>query len=133
MHKAQIGTRLLYESDYAAVRTEDVLLALDGDPRLKRCARAELLGTPAVKLAAAHGLAKSNGTEATTFLRFENDVLKRLLGAAKDLVKSKGLYVNKDIVPDAGHLIGEQDLLDDQFVILSAGAKKQIVLVASEA
>ena len=63
MQKAKIVTRILYESDYAAVTTADVFHALDGDARLKRCSIAEMLETPVVKLAATHGLVNSNGTE----------------------------------------------------------------------
>jgi tyrosyl-tRNA synthetase len=54
------------------------------------------------------------------------------VGAAKDLVKNKGLYVNKDAVLDTRRTVTEADLLDGRFVILSAGAKKRLVLVASE-
>ena len=68
LHKAKIVTSLLYESDYAAIKTADVLHALAGDARLKRCARADLLGTPVVKLAAAQGLVASNGAAALLFL-----------------------------------------------------------------
>ena len=54
-------TRLLYESDYTSTRTSDVLLALRDDPRLRIVPRTEILETPIVKLAAAHGLVNSNG------------------------------------------------------------------------
>ena len=53
------------------------------------------------------------------------------LGAAKDLVKNKGLYVNNDAVLDARQTVAEADLLDGRFIILSAGAKKRLVVVAS--
>ena len=78
MRKAQIVTRLLYESDYASIRTEDVLLALAGDPRLKQCPRAELLETPVVKLTAAFGLVHSNG--AWRGVRLRNSLLARDAG-----------------------------------------------------
>lgn len=61
VRRAQTITRLLYGSDYRQITTADLLLALDGDARLKRCTRAELFETPVVKLVAAHGLVSSNG------------------------------------------------------------------------
>jgi tyrosyl-tRNA synthetase len=61
VRKAELVTRLLYESDYGAIKTEDVLTALEDDPRLKQCPRGELLGAPVVKLTAAYGLVSSNG------------------------------------------------------------------------
>lgn len=54
-------TSLLYESDYATIKTADILHALEGDPRLKRCARTDMLGRPVVKLTASQGLVHSNG------------------------------------------------------------------------
>ncbi|GJE95486.1 tyrosine--tRNA ligase [Phanerochaete sordida] len=114
LHKAQIVTRLLYESDYASITTADVLHALEGDPRLKRCPRAELLGAPVVKLCAAQGLVASNG-------------------AARDLVKGKGLYANNRVVPSPAHTLCADDLIDGRIAILSAGSKRRLVLVADEA
>lgn len=54
------------------------------------------------------------------------------IGAARDLVKGKGLYMNDHVVPDSRHLVKVEDLLDGRFVILAAGTKKRVVLVADE-
>lgn len=53
-------------------------------------------------------------------------------GAARDLVKGKGLYVNDRVVSDSRHTIAAGDLLNGRFVILGAGTKKRTVLVAVE-
>lgn len=69
MHQAKVITRVLYESDYAAIKADDVLRALAGDARLKFCERSELLETPVVKLAAKFGLVHSNGAFASSMLQ----------------------------------------------------------------
>lgn len=60
MNRAQTASRALYESDFTAVKAEDVLLAMKGDPRLQYCDSSELLGTPVAKLASKFGLVASN-------------------------------------------------------------------------
>lgn len=133
MHRAQVVTGLLYESDYLSIRAADVLLALRGDQRLRVVPRAELLETPVVKLAAAHGLVNSNGTFFISGppIPPEGD-LTHVAGAARDLVKGKGLYVNDQVVSDSRLTIAAGDLLDGRFVILGAGTKKRIVLITVE-
>ena len=42
VNRAQAASKVLFDSDYAAVKSEDVLLALKGDPRLQDCESAEL-------------------------------------------------------------------------------------------
>lgn len=60
MLKAQIASKVLYESDYSTVKTEDILESLAGDSRLRRIPREELLGTPIPKLAVQAKLVSSN-------------------------------------------------------------------------
>lgn len=60
MLKAQIASKVLYESDYSTVKTEDILESLAGDSRLRIIPREELLGTPIPKLAVQAKLVSSN-------------------------------------------------------------------------
>jgi len=109
VHKAQIVTQLLYEKDLQKIAAKDVLNALQGDPRLRLFSRTELLENPVAKLATTCGLAPSNS-------------------AARQLITSKGLYLNNDPVADFRQKIILTDLLDDRFVIVRAGSQRQVVL-----
>lgn len=60
VHKTQIASRVLYESDYSFVKAEDILSSLSGDPRLKHVRQEELLGTSVAKLAVQAKLISSN-------------------------------------------------------------------------
>jgi tyrosyl-tRNA synthetase len=60
MFKAQIASRVLYESDYSMIKTEDVVSSLSGDSRLKIIDEGELLNTPVTKLAVQAKLVPSN-------------------------------------------------------------------------
>ncbi|KAI0342174.1 tyrosyl-tRNA synthetase [Trametopsis cervina] len=111
-HKARIASRVLYESDYSSVKTEDILSSLSGDPRLKLLSEEELLGTPVAKLAVQAKLIASNSE-------------------AKRLVEAKGLYVNNERVPNFLDTVSKEDLLDGRFVVVRCGSQKQLVLVAS--
>lgn len=59
-HKAQVASQVLYESDYTSTKTEDILLAMSGDPRLRLLDESELLETPVSKLAVKAKLISSN-------------------------------------------------------------------------
>ena len=60
MFKAQIASKVLYESDYSMIKTEDVVSSLSGDSRLKIIDKGELLSTPIAKLAVQAKLVSSN-------------------------------------------------------------------------
>ena len=60
MSQAQVASRVLYESDYSTVKTEDILASLAGDSRLRLISQEELLGTPIAKLAVQAKLISSN-------------------------------------------------------------------------
>lgn len=60
------------------------------------------------------------------------DLVCLFSGAARDLVKSKGLYANANVVPDSQHTVKAEELLDGRFMILGAGTKKRVVLVAEQ-
>lgn len=60
VQKAQIVTKLLYESDYTLIKAQEVLEALESDARLRFVPESELLNTPITKLASTCGLASSN-------------------------------------------------------------------------
>ncbi|KAK7692788.1 hypothetical protein QCA50_004421 [Cerrena zonata] len=111
VHKAQIVTNLLYESDYTLIKASEVLEALKDDTRLHFVPEQELLSTPIAKLASTCGLASSNS-------------------AARQLVAMKGLYVNNRTVMEPRQTIQQEDLLDGRLVILRSGSSKQIVLAS---
>ena len=50
---------------------------------------------------------------------------------ARNLVASRGLYLNNQTVQDAQYKITPSNLLDDKFVILRAGKDKMLILLAS--
>ncbi|CAL1706850.1 unnamed protein product [Somion occarium] len=109
VQKAQVVTKVLYESDLHDLKANEVLAALDGDPRLRFLPEADLLSLPVTKLAFTYGLAASNS-------------------AARQLVAMKGLYVNNRPVTEPRQTIQREDLLDNRLVILRSGSSKQVVL-----
>ncbi|KAJ3528669.1 hypothetical protein NM688_g7965 [Phlebia brevispora] len=110
VNRAQAASRVLFDRDYSSVKSEDVLAALKGDPRLQFCEPSELQDTPIAKLASKYKLVGSNS-------------------AAKQLVASKGLYINNVAVHDYQQTIQQSDLIDGRLVILRSGSQKQLVLV----
>lgn len=84
-----------------------------------------------MKLCAAQGLVASNGEFRRAPLRTCTEGVRA--GAARDLVKGKGLYANNRVVPSPAHTLCADDLIDGRIVILSAGSKRRLVLVANEA
>ncbi|KAF7792328.1 hypothetical protein EIP86_003364 [Pleurotus ostreatoroseus] len=109
VNRAQAASKVLFDSDYAAVKTADVLLALKGDPRLQYCELAELLDVPIAKLASKYQLVASNS-------------------AAKQLIAGNGLYINNVAVQDNQQKVQQTDLIDGRLVILRSGSQKQLVL-----
>jgi len=58
--------------------------------------------------------------------------LTLLEAAARNLVASKGLYLNNQVIQDGQHKITQADLLDDRIAVLRAGKDKLLVLAASD-
>lgn len=58
---------LLFDSDYSTMRTDDVIDALKGDPRLVLTNEHDVFQTPLPKLVAKHGLVTSNCAHSFNF------------------------------------------------------------------
>lgn len=54
-----------------------------------------------------------------------------ILAVARNLVSSRGLYLNQVTIQDPQHKVTETDLLDDRFVVLRAGKDKLLLLAIS--
>ncbi|KAI0645616.1 hypothetical protein C8Q79DRAFT_1070982 [Trametes meyenii] len=106
---ARLATKLLYERDIAMAKTEDVLVALRGNPVLHICDASEVLDAPLIKLAATFGITASNS-------------------AARQLVSSKGLYLNNTPVSDVHQKLSGTDLIDGRLAFLRAGSQKLAVI-----
>ncbi|KAJ3567172.1 hypothetical protein NP233_g6537 [Leucocoprinus birnbaumii] len=109
--RAETLTKMFFESDYEGLQAENVKSAMEGDPRLVVLDSQEIQGTPVAKLAAKYGLVASNS-------------------AAKNLISSRGLYLNNQVVPEAQHTASTSSLIDSRVAILRAGKGKLLVLVA---
>ncbi|KAJ3847831.1 tyrosine-tRNA ligase [Lentinula lateritia] len=86
--------------------------AFRGDPRMSLCEDTELTSVPVVKLASNYGLVSSTS-------------------AARQLVQSKGLYFNDQVVPDIRFTLHKSHLLDGRAVMIRAGKDKVILLAAA--
>ncbi|KAJ3814573.1 hypothetical protein F5876DRAFT_32634 [Lentinula aff. lateritia] len=86
--------------------------ACRGDPRMSLCEDTELTSVPVVKLASNYGLVSSTS-------------------AARQLVQSKGLYFNDQVVPDIRFTLHKSHLLDGRAVMIRAGKDKVILLAAA--
>ncbi|KAI0675230.1 hypothetical protein C8Q78DRAFT_1113446 [Trametes maxima] len=107
--RAQLATRLLYERDIVTAKTEDVLVALRGNPVLHVRDASEVLDIPLIKLAATFNITASNS-------------------AARQLVSSKGLYLNNTPVSDPHQKLSSTDLIDGRLAFLRAGSQKLAVI-----
>jgi len=58
--------------------------------------------------------------------------LTLLEAVARNLVASKGLYLNNQVIQDGQYKITQADLLDDRIAVLRAGKDKLLVLAASD-
>ena len=52
-------SELLFSSEYADLKSEDVIASFGNDPRLVKMSKLEILGTPITKLASKYGLVSS--------------------------------------------------------------------------
>lgn len=109
---AETLTKMFFESDYEGLQVKNVKSALEGDPRLVVLDLQELQQTPVAKLAAKYGLVASNS-------------------AAKNLVASRGLYLNNQVVAEAQYTTPMSSLIDKRIAILRAGKGKLLVMVAN--
>ncbi|KAF4621351.1 hypothetical protein D9613_000710 [Agrocybe pediades] len=111
--QATVMTNLLFGSQYKDLKAEEVISAFNEDPRLVKTTIQAILTTPIAKLAAKHGLVGSNS-------------------AARNLVASRGLYLNGIAIQDAQRCASEDDLIDSGVLIIRAGKDKMMVLAATE-
>lgn len=58
--QAVTKTKLLFGSDYADLKAEDIIFAFENDPRLAKITMQDMTDVPVGKLAAKHGLVSSN-------------------------------------------------------------------------
>ncbi|PIL36113.1 hypothetical protein GSI_01773 [Ganoderma sinense ZZ0214-1] len=107
--RAQLATRILYERDIAAAKADEVLAALRGNPVLHLCDPAEVIDVPLTKLAATHRVTSSNS-------------------AARQLVVSKGLYLNNAAVANFQQKLTAADLIDGRLAFIRAGSQKVAVI-----
>ena len=127
--RARIATQALFETSLSQLSAQDIVSALEGDPRLVRCPRDQTLGQPVWKLAGKYGLASSNSTLRLCTLTFfwRNLKLECCTGEARRLATSKGLYLNNAPV-DVQQTLQESDLIDSGVAILRAGKDSHLVL-----
>ncbi|GHJ85212.1 hypothetical protein NliqN6_1614 [Naganishia liquefaciens] len=107
--KAQTATAILYGSNFSDLEAETVYQALHGDDRLVIVEKQTVMGTPFARLAASHGLAKSNAE-------------------ASRSIKGGGFYVNNQKLTDTTRTLQEDDLLDERLVVLAIGKGERKIL-----
>jgi tyrosyl-tRNA synthetase len=122
-------TKLMFGSHCMDLKASDVISSFMGDPRLVISSIEDITGIPVAKLAAKYGLVSSN-------CGYPLNVFKSILtqypkAVARNLVASRGLYLNNQAIQDAQYKITPSNLLDNKFVILRAGKDKILVLLAS--
>ncbi|KAF5393420.1 hypothetical protein D9757_000615 [Collybiopsis confluens] len=91
---------------------QSLIDAFTGDPRMSWCKESELVSVPVMKLASKYGLVPSTS-------------------AARQLIQSKGLYFNNQVVPDTWYTMTKAQLLDGRAVMIRAGKDKVILLAAT--
>ncbi|KAK0212645.1 hypothetical protein DFS33DRAFT_1247892 [Desarmillaria ectypa] len=112
--KAEIMSKILFReaSVHAqAIDAQSLINAFEGDPRFIWCDHEELQSTPVLKLASRHGLVSSNS-------------------AARQLIQSRGLYFNDQVVPEIHFTAASEHLIEGRILILRAGKDKIIVLAS---
>ncbi|KAF5373034.1 hypothetical protein D9758_001640 [Tetrapyrgos nigripes] len=88
---------------------QSIIGAFEGDPRFKWCEREELHSTPVIKLASKYSLVPSTS-------------------AARQLVQSRGLYLNNAAISEVQFTLKDSDLLEGQVAVIRAGKDKLLVL-----
>jgi tyrosyl-tRNA synthetase len=108
--KAQAATRLLFETKVQGLQIEEVLVAFENDPRLKRYDRTSCIGVDLTKIAVDVGLASSKGE-------------------ARRAILNGGFYLNNVAVQDAKRTLQGSDMLcDGRIVILRIGRTEHRII-----
>jgi len=111
--RATSVSKLLFSSEYADLKFEDIITSFSDDPRLVQISKLEMLDTPIIKLASKHGLVSSTS-------------------ASRVLVAARGLYLNNIPIQDLYSRIAVDDLLDHRIAVLRAGKDKILVLASTD-
>jgi tyrosyl-tRNA synthetase len=129
--RATSVSKLLFSSEYADLKFEDIIASFGDDPRLVKISKLEMLDTPITKLASKHGLVSS-----TCKSTFVNDCCNLSLipskAASRALVAARGLYLNNIPIQDLHSRIAVDDLLDHRIAVLRAGKDKMLVLASTD-
>ncbi|GMK56922.1 hypothetical protein CspeluHIS016_0307620 [Cutaneotrichosporon spelunceum] len=108
--KAHAAQAILYARDARALKSADVLAALEGDPRLVRLSLSEIRGVPIAKLVAVHGLVASR-SEATRLIK----------------PKNSAIHVNDVPVTDPRQEIVLSNLVDKHLAVVRRGTRDMLV------
>eukprot|EP00842_Homolaphlyctis_polyrhiza_P001043 jgi/Hompol1/193/HPOL_005256-RA len=101
---------VLYDDDFAQLTAPQIIDAFAGDPRLKRLPASQVIGKGICEVAAASEATKSRS-------------------AARKLINSGGLYLNKSRVQHESVTVTQQDLIDGKLCLLRTGKAQYTVLV----
>lgn len=75
--RAEIMSRLLFDSDYEGLDATHVIERFQGDPRLVVVERSEILSAPVTKLASKYGLVASTSKCPVVLVAFHSNLLFR--------------------------------------------------------
>ena len=119
----------MFETSFSDLSVKDIVDALEGDPRLVRCSREDVIEQPIWKVAANFGLVKSNSMYFVIikFSACDKSNTLCLLGEARRLADSKGLYLNNTVI-DPKQQLQTSDLVDNGVIVLRAGKEKHLIL-----
>ncbi|WVF69494.1 tyrosine-tRNA ligase [Kwoniella sp. CBS 6097] len=109
LSKAITSAQILYSTDTAFLKAEDVLRAFEGDNKFHRVSFSEVESVPVGKLAVTFGLCSSRSE-------------------ANRLIQSSGLSLNESKVADTKTVLTRDDLVDEHIAILRVGSKRQAIL-----
>ncbi|KAL0956566.1 hypothetical protein HGRIS_002703 [Hohenbuehelia grisea] len=108
--KALALTDVFYGTGLKTLVTEDIVQAMQGDPRLVMITRQELMNTPVPQLLATYGLVGSTSQ-------------------ARELCWAGGLYVNDQAFRDPHDRIRKQQLIDSRIAVFRAGKTRFLIFV----
>jgi len=106
--RAQVATQVLFGTDLANLTANEIVLALQDDPRLKQASSEDILNKPISKLAGSFKLVSSNSE-------------------ANRLAASGGLYLNNCPI-EPKQILQQGDLIDGRVTVLRAGKDKHLIL-----
>nr|KAJ3419699.1 tyrosyl-tRNA synthetase [Polyrhizophydium stewartii] len=107
--RAQTKSAVLYDDALDQTTAEEILAAFENDPRLRKIARAECLGRNVCEFVTAVEATKSKS-------------------AARKLVASGGLYLNKRRVSSDAHAMAESDLIGGSVCLVRTGKSNYVVV-----